>query len=64
MLLKTSTAHLHTIPQEFGIYVNVLIQTFIVNIKTTEDKLDTLQCLTQSLVVVTNILLRSFTKWQ
>jgi len=41
-----------------------MLFTFIVNIKTTEDELHTLQCLTQRLMVVADVLLRSFTEWQ
>jgi len=52
----------HNNPNYVSIYANVTLPTFIVNIKTTEDEFHTLQCLTQCLVVVTNILLWSFTK--
>jgi len=45
-------------------YKNVILQTFVVDIQTTKDEFDTLQCLTQSLMVVTNILLWSFTERQ
>jgi len=43
-------------------YINLL--TFVVNIKTTKYEFDTLKCLTQGLMVMTNILLWSFTERQ
>jgi len=44
--------------------MNIILLTFIVDIQAAEYKFHTLKCLAQGLMVMTNILLWTFTEWQ